>query len=406
MSYHMPAGLQLKSDRIQLVDALRGLALLAIVLLHNLEHYNLFGAPASSPDWLQTLDRNVTDFIYFIFAGKAYATFSLLFGLSFYIQMRNARKRGCDFRARFAWRMLMLVGFSQFHALFYNGDILLLYSVCGLILIPASSWSNRTVLTVAAILLLQPYAWGKIIYSFIDPNYIDTNSLFAVYSESAYRTGSTGTFLQTLANNIWNGQLYSNFWQVEAGRLFQTPALFLLGMWIGRKKLFERNQTNLKFWRKASFLSALAIVPLYMLKTYIPPLVDNVTFQAYYGIAIPMVFNFFFMVMLVGLFTMLWFARDNKGCRWQRLLIPYGRMSLTNYIFQSIIGVTVYYHYGFDLFDKVGATVSVFIAFGIFTLQLIFSQWWLKTHRQGPLEYVWKRLTWIRFKTTPQCELR
>lgn len=177
-------------------------------------------------------------------------------------------------------------------------------------------------------------------------------------------------------------------------------------MWIGRKNLFERNQTNLKFWRKASFLSALAIVPLYMLKTYIPPLVDNVTFQAYYGIAIPMVFNFFFMVMLVGLFTMLWFARDNKGCRWQRLLVPYGRMSLTNYIFQSIIGVTVYYHYGFDLFDKVGATVSVFIAFGIFTLQLIFSQWWLKTHRQGPLEYVWKRLTWIRFKTTPQCELR
>ncbi len=61
MAYHMPAGLQLKSDRIQLVDALRGLALLAIVLLHNLEHYNLFGAPSSSPDWLQTLDRNVTD---------------------------------------------------------------------------------------------------------------------------------------------------------------------------------------------------------------------------------------------------------------------------------------------------------------------------------------------------------
>ena len=173
------------TQRLEVVDALRGFALLAIVLLHNLEHYNIFSDNISQPDWLNSIDVFLCDAIYFLFAGKAYATFSLLFGFSFYIQMRNARKRGDDFRMRFAWRMMLLVGFSQLHALFYNGDILLLYAFCGLLLIPASSWSNRTVLTVAIILMLQPFAWGKIIYACFNPEYIDTNSMFAQFAAIA-----------------------------------------------------------------------------------------------------------------------------------------------------------------------------------------------------------------------------
>ena len=77
------------------------------------------------------------------------------------------------------------------------------------------------------------------------------------------------------------------------------------------------------------------------------------------------------------------------------MLIPYGRMSLTNYICQSIIGVAVFYHCGLGLYDKTGATACIAIAFAIVGLQLIFSREWLKKHKQGPLEYIWKRLTWI-----------
>lgn len=97
---------------------------MAIVLLHNLEHYNLFLVPENVPAWLQTIDKYAWDILFFLFAGKAYATFSLLFGFSFYIQFHNAEKRGIDFRGRFAWRMCLLFLFAQLHALFYNGDIL------------------------------------------------------------------------------------------------------------------------------------------------------------------------------------------------------------------------------------------------------------------------------------------
>lgn len=389
------------TGRIELVDALRGFALLAIVLLHNLEHYNIFGSPAHAPQWLTELDSAVVDTVYFFLAGKAYAIFSMLFGLSFFIQMRNARKRGCDYRARFAWRMLLLVGFSQLHALFYNGDILLLYAVCGLILIPASGWSDRTVLLVAALLMIQPYAWGKILYALANPEYIDTNSLFVKYAAQAEEVGRHGTFLQTLANNIWNGQLYSNFWQVEAGRLFQTPALFLIGMWLGRKNMFARSVTATAFWRRTVLWALTAMIPLYILKTYVPPHISNITILSYYGIAVPMLFNFAFMLLLTALFTLLWFRLSDRGAAWQRILSPYGRMSLTNYIFQSIIGVAVYYNFGLGLYDKIGSTLSLLVALAIFMLQLEFSRRWFRHHRQGPLEYLWKKGTWIRFKNNP-----
>ena len=169
------------SERLGVVDALRGFALLAIVLLHNLEHYNLFLVPENVPAWLQTIDKYAWDTLFFLFAGKAYATFSLLFGFSFYIQFHNAEKRGIDFRGRFAWRMCLLFLFAQLHALFYNGDILLLYAVVGFALIPVCKLKDKTGFWIALILLLQPYEWGRAIYAMINPDYVVSTGHFMLY---------------------------------------------------------------------------------------------------------------------------------------------------------------------------------------------------------------------------------
>lgn len=386
--------LQPSAGRLEAVDALRGFALLAIVLIHNLEHYNIFYGPEPRAEWLQWLDAKTTEIVYFLFAGKAYATFSLLFGFSFFIQMRNARRRGVDFRARFAWRMLLLACFAQLHALFYNGDILLLYAFCGLALIPASSWNNRTLLCVASFLMLQPWCWCKIVYALFNPEYVDTNSSFMQFYASAEYVGRNGNLLQTLANNIWNGQLYSNFWQVEAGRLFQTPALFMFGMWLGRKSYFELSDESRRFWQRALVAALAAGIPLYLLKTMTTGHISNVTIAAYYRIAVSMLYNFSFMTVFVSLFMIIWFHAGN-GYGIQRFISNYGRMSLTNYIGQSIIGVAVYYHFGLNLWCRTGAFESLLIGVAIFALQLLFSNCWLASHRQGPLEYLWKKGTWL-----------
>ena len=102
------------------------------------------------------LAHYVWDILFFLFAGKAYATFSLLFGFSFFIQFHNAEKRGIDFRGRFAWRMCLLFLFAQLHALFYNGDILVLYAVVGFALIPVCKLKTKTIFVIALLLLFQP----------------------------------------------------------------------------------------------------------------------------------------------------------------------------------------------------------------------------------------------------------
>ncbi|MDD3036695.1 DUF418 domain-containing protein [Bacteroides sp.] len=383
------------TERLGVVDALRGFALLAIVLLHNLEHYNLFlPLEFAVPVWLQTIDKYMWDTLFFLFAGKAYATFSLLFGFSFYIQLHNAEKRGTDFRGRFAWRLCLLFLFAQLHALFYNGDILLLYAVVGFALIPVCKLKDKTVFWIAVILLLQPYEWGRAIYALIDPNYVAVTGHFIPYAERAQVVTANGSFLEVLRSNISDGQLYSNIWQVENGRLFQTAALFMFGMLLGRRKYFIKSEESLCFWKKMLKYGAIAFIPLYCLRTFIPDLITNPSVLVPYKIAVPSYVNFTFMIILVSIFTLLWFKKE-KGYSWQSLLIPYGRMSLTNYIFQSIMGVCIYYGFGLSMYKYAGATGSLLIALCIFAIQLIFSRWWLARHKQGPLEYLWRKGTWI-----------
>lgn len=383
------------TERLGVVDALRGFALLAIVLLHNLEHYNLFlPLEYAAPEWLQTMDKYAWDTLFFLFAGKAYATFSLLFGFSFYIQFHNAEKRGMDFRGRFAWRMCLLFLFAQLHALFYNGDILLLYSVVGFALIPVCKLKDKTVFWIALVLLLQPFEWGRLIYAMINPEYVPVTGRFIPFFQRAQEVTANGSFLEVLRSNIWDGQLYSNIWQVENGRLFQTAALFMFGMLLGRRKYFMKSEESLSFWKKSLKYAIIAFIPLYCLKTYVPDLITNPSVLVPYKIAIPSYANFSFMLILVSIFTLLWFKKET-GYGWQSLLIPYGRMSLTNYISQSIIGVAVYYGFGLSMYKYAGATGSLLIALLIFTVQLIFSRWWFARHKQGPLEFLWRKGTWI-----------
>lgn len=383
------------TDRLGVVDALRGFALLAIVLLHNLEHYNLFlPLEFESPEWLLTVDRWVWDTIFFLFAGKAYATFSLLFGFSFYIQFHNAEKRGTDFRARFAWRLCLLFLFAQLHALFYNGDILLLYSVVGFALIPVSKLKNKTVFWIALVLLLQPYEWGRTIYAMINPDYVPATGAFIPFFERAQEATAHGSFFEVLRSNISDGQLYSNLWQVENGRLFQTAALFMFGMLLGRKKCFIKSEASLRFWKNSLKWAIVAYIPLHCLRTFGPGMITNQAVMVPFGIAVPSYDNFAFMIILVSTFTLLWFKKE-QGYGWQNLLIPYGRMSLTNYISQSIIGVCIYYGFGLSMYKYTGATACLLIALVIFTVQLVFSRWWLSRHKQGPLEFLWRKGTWI-----------
>ena len=160
----------LQKTRIEVVDALRGFAVMAIILVHNLEHFIFPVYPADSPEWLEVLDQGVLNVVFSLFAGKAYAIFALLFGFTFYIQTQNQKRRGKDFGYRFLWRMVLLVGFATLNAAFFPaGDVLLLFVVVSLVLFFTRNWCDKAILIAAIIFLLQPVEWYHYLAALADP---------------------------------------------------------------------------------------------------------------------------------------------------------------------------------------------------------------------------------------------
>lgn len=381
-----------KNPRIEVVDALRGFAVMAIVLVHNLEHFIFPVYPANSPGWLNILDQGVFDVVFTLFAGKAYAIFALLFGFTFYIQSSNRRRQGRDFGWRFLWRLVLLIGFAALNAAFFPaGDVLLLFVVVGPVLFFSRNWSDRAILVAAVVFLLQPVEWYHYIASLLDPAHrLPDLKVGEMYAEVAEYT-KAGNFGDFILGNITLGQKASLLWAVNAGRFVQTAGLFLLGFYIGRKQLFAATEKNLRFWVKTLIISAVAFAPLYTLKELV---MDNdAIVQQTVGAAFDMWQKLAFTLVLIASFILLYqrrkFSAAVVGLRF------YGRMSLTNYISQSIIGAIVYFPFGLYLAPRCGYTISLLIGFFVFLLQVRFCKWWLARHRQGPLEYIWHKWTWI-----------
>lgn len=387
-----------KSPRIEVVDALRGFAVMAILLVHSLEHFifPVYPDVATQPAWLNVLDQGVFSVIFTLFAGKSYAIFALLFGFTFYIQYSNQLKKGKDFGYRFLWRMLLLVGFGTLNAAFFPaGDVLLLFSIVGIFLFIVRKWSNKAILMLAVFFLLQPIEWFHYIASIFDSTYtLPDLKVGEMYAEVGRYT-KEGSFVDFIIGNITLGQKASLFWAVGAGRFLQTAGLFMLGYLIGRKQLFVATDENLRFWIKALIVSAILFAPLYELKTMLMGS-DEVMVSKTVGVILDMWQKFAFTFVLVASFVLLYQKASFK--KMTSSLQLYGKMSLTNYIAQSIGGAIIYFPFGLYLAPYCGYTLSLLIGLVFFFLQVQFCKWWLKSHRQGPLEKLWHKLTWINSK--------
>ena len=397
-----------QQNRVEVVDAIRGIAVAMILMLHSIEHFNLYNQTIPDAPWLRLVDQMVWDGLWFVVGGKAYAIFALLFGFSFYIMERNAARRGCDFRLRFCWRMLLLFGFGCLNAAFFCGEVLVLYSIVGLILPLVCRLKTRTLLIIAAVLMLQPVEWIKLAYAaLVDGQATILEFDYYPYWQHAMQSLSEGTFLQTVATNLWDGQIFSLAWAWGAGRFFQTASLFILGLVAGRCGVFADTPENRRLWGRIFAVAWLAFMPLYGLSTLLPDFAGSLSPEEISGSAVGLfaakgfmtplmliinsLHKFCFMAMTVtGLLFAFYCTRLSRPMQY---IMPYGRMSLTNYITQSIIGSFLFYHWGLHL--QLCDTWSVLLCSVVLVVQVLFCRWWMSCHSHGPLESLWKRLTWL-----------
>ena len=380
-------------SRLHVVDALRGFAIVSIMLLHNIEHFDFYFFPQNLPAWMIALDKGIWDSLFFLFGGKSYAIFALLFGLTFFIQSNNQEKRGKDFRGRFAWRLVLLMVFGFINSAFYEGDILSIYAIIGFVLIPMARLNNKTVFWIALILLLQPYEWVNFFKGLLDPGMRLADPISWAYfgKIGEYITGNS--LVKIWAGNLTTGKIAVYNWNWENGRVFQTASLFIFGMLAGRKSLFVISEKSKKFWTKTLIIAAISFIPLFVIKKELGNWISSEAIRRPLSTIETSWSNMAFMLVLVAGFVLLFQSRAFH--RILNIFSPIGKMSLSNYVMQSIIGSFIYYGFGLGLYKYTGATYCLFIGIALAILQGYFSTWWMNHHKRGPLETLWHKATWI-----------
>ncbi|BBE16148.1 hypothetical protein AQPE_0285 [Aquipluma nitroreducens] len=379
--------------RLQVVDALRGFAIVSIILLHNIEHYDLYYLPSNLPNWIRTFDSGIWKSLFFLFSGKSYAIFSLLFGLTFFIQSNNQEIKGKDFRARFVWRLFLLFIFGLINSAFYQGDILTDYAVIGLFLIPVARLNDKAVFWIALVLMFQPYEWINFILAVQNPDIkiVDPASWFYFDKMGEYITGNS--LIETWIGNLTNGKTAVFYWTWENGRIFQTLSLFMLGMLAGRKSVFVASIESKRFWFRTIIISFMLFLLLFTVKEGLNSWISNKAIRSPIVTIETSWTNMAFMLVMVSGFVLL-FQTDF----FYKLLNSFssiGRMSLSNYIMMSIIGSFIYYGFGLGLYQYAGATYSLFIGILLAMLEGFFSSCWINRFNHGPLETIWHKMTWI-----------
>lgn len=387
------------SQRADLLDALRGFALFGVVWSnYAVLSYWLFMSPPEQAALPGSGADAALGFFHRVFIdGKFYSIFSLLFGIGFGFFL----DKGSDGLWRFYRRMIVLLIIGWLHLRYiWAGDILFTYAALGLLLPLFRKLGDRTLVLLAALLILSPIA--------IDVAQVLSGGAFdpvrPVMERIAQRDAELGytTFdaMFAVPDGGWdefaraNGRtaLFRFEHLIGSNRLPKVLGLFLLGLWVARRKLFVDPVRHRALLRRLCIGGFALGAPFSLLMwwseglPHVPNARGLVATVSYALAVVPLA------IAYASGFTLLW-----TNDRWRRRLqvfAPMGRMALTNYLMQSVIGVLLFTGIGLGWGMRVSAVSFELLALGVFILQVIWSGWWFKHFHYGPLEWLWRMLTY------------
>jgi uncharacterized protein len=424
------------NERIITLDVMRGFALLGIMFIN----VHGFVNPA---DWFSVSWQELSGVVYgievfkLVFTqGKFYTLFAFLFGLGFAVQLASAEKRGGGFGWRFFWRLTLLWLIGVFHLIFiWDGDILNTYAVGGVILLllylgkryvidklvkrfskTRDKAPRGLMLVVAALLLFGPLlGFGVVVYQ--DAQLVRAFEAGQVMTEDQQETidrKEKRKDPQRQANRQQRTDDITAFYarasyievvsyrmQYKAGRLLSGPfwltvcAIFLIGAYFGRNNFIGRARALKSGFVKLGVISLIVAIPLNIVFVYAniakPP--EGGMFWMWLGFLSKTSSGLAVALMFVSIITL---AMLGSAQRWLRHFAPVGRMALTNYLAQSVVASIVFYGYGFGLLGKLNGVQQIGYLAIVFGLQMVISRWWLERYQFGPVEWLWRSLTYMK----------
>ena len=382
-------------SRSPILDILRGIALFG-VFISNLGVFSgyLF-LTSKQKNAMATADANrIYDFIHFAFIdGKFYSIFSLLFGVGFAVFL--TKSKGI---VTFYKRLIILIGIGLAHAfLLWEGDILLLYALLGLLLPLFAKLSNKSIVIIAICLILSPILFdtarelshGKFapeMYFYKKGGEVDKK--MGIASNTDFILLVQKADYSQIKDLLVSGFYYRWGGLFESNRFPKVLALFLIGMMIGRNRWYDHLEEKKPFlirFRKQMFLLGFPTTLLFgYINVYMKDVPQVLEAATYALSVIPMAFVYGCSIVL------LYMKRPNA----LNFFGFVGKMTLTNYILQSGSAYLFFYGTGLALFGKTGSVYFPLIALSIYTMQAFLSRLWLRYFEFGPLEWIWRQLTY------------
>lgn len=382
-------------ERIQLMDALRGFALLGILAVNiaSFSRYEWEPAHQRSQEWL-------TDLLHILVDTKFMTLFAILFGTGFAMQQQRALATGTPFRTYYLRRMLLLFGLGCLHAYgLWFGDIIRAYALCGIALLAVSHLSTQVVFRLAVLFIgfITPLTF--LLHSLLgihtNPTYVNGLPL-ATY---LYTTFTNGSYPQILQAN-WLIDPWHNFAQDMPISLVSMFGRMLLGVWLARIQFFGNpvaHTGRLKRWLVGGVPGVGSSVVFWAINK---GLLDTDTL-----LMIPVIFAVSVGLVMHSLFYLALFTKLYTGVAGGyllRFLAPVGRMGLTNYFGQTLLAFAFFYSTGW-----VGHTTPIQmlgVTIAIFAVQILLSRWWLSHHAFGPVEWLWRQLSYSPEKSKTRQE--
>lgn len=395
----------LQKERIDILDVLRGLALLG-VMIDNLFGFTGWGflseqQRTSLATWpadalLGTLEQVFIN-------GKFYSLFSLLFGIGFSIILVRNEQRGGNPLKIFYRRLFVLILFGAAHLLLlWEGDILLLYALLGLLLPLFRKCSDKTLLITAGALILTPILLDTI-YILLHAKSGDALIKLAMkidkksglpsdpanYADYLYKNGGW----QEWRNWQLSGWAYRYSYILDSNRIPKVLGMFLLGFYTGRKMMYVQLENYSSLFKKLRLWGLIIGIPACAATFYFE------FFQNKIPEPIGLFHSIFYALGVVPLslaYTSIvclhWIKKKDKSIL--KFLAPVGRMALTNYIMQTVIAISIYYGVGFGMGGNIGPAIFIPIGLCVYLFQILYSNIWFNYFNYGPLEWIWRQLTY------------
>ncbi|MFM9925018.1 DUF418 domain-containing protein [Variovorax sp. H27-G14] len=379
-------------QRQSLVDALRGFALLGILVV-NIATFSstYYGAGVPDPMALSVVERGASFVRTFVFETKFYLLFSFLFGYSFMLQMQAAQRDGKRFAPRMARRLLALWVLGLLHGvLLYHGDILTTYAVIGLALLMLRRCRDVWLLRLAVgLVLTTALLWAGIGYLLVANGIAsDTRGAYAEAARAlaAYRATPATVIAQHVRELM-------QIWWITG--LVQAPtalAMFFAGFVAGRRGLLEDASAGAHraFFRRVCVWGLVIGLPGAAVYAWPSVRLDS-TIREIYGLSATLLTGPFLAAAYgAGLVLLMQTPRGRGVEAW---LAPAGRMALSNYLGQSLVCAWLFLAYGLRWIGTVGPLAATAIAFAIFACQLVLSRWWMRRFVYGPVEWLLRAVT-------------